>query len=115
MFKLYKPFTMLTPAQQTSARELAVICEWPEYEIRYKHVYILKGDFVLAAYPMNDYLNEFGIDCPECKGELSISECYESARKAAETAGMDINGRQFQDKLRVIHQAHCKGCSECLS
>ena len=121
MFKLYKPFTLLTPPQQTSALGLAAICHWPEYETRYKRVYILEGDKVLASYPMDEYLSQFGIDCPECKGELSLSECNHSFRESAQTAGVNIKEWPFgipthlRDKLRVIHKAHCKGCRECLS
>ncbi len=115
MFNRHKPFTLLTPTQQTSARELEAICHWPEYELRYKRVYILEGDRVVASYPMSDYLNEFGIECPECKGELSLSECCLAAQESAEKAKVDIKGRPFRDKLQVIHKAHCKGCRKCLS
>jgi hypothetical protein len=116
MFKLHKPFTLLTQAQQESARELAAICHWPEYEIRYLRVYFLEGDKVLASYPMNNYLNEFGIDCPECKGELSRSECYEAARNSARAKNVDTkDDPEFHKYLRDIHRFHCKGCRECES
>jgi hypothetical protein len=93
MFKMYKPYAQLTPAQRESARQLHR--EWPA-SMDSQRVYKVEESRVQRSYDLDLYLKEFSPDCPECHGELSLCECLE-------------NAGGHPDKIHAIYQSHSMG------